>query len=693
MAPKGSRKKRARKVKTVATIAGDNEEAAPVAKNEMKVATRMTLTQLPFDILNEIYMLLHPLDLLHLARTANVFRKVLMNRQASRTMIWLPALSSIKDLPTCPTDLAEPKLINLLFENRCDSCSYTANPQSKRKGDIVWKHLTNYAQICADCDNPHFVHSMYLPEKLPEDYEYMIPDSTNSFRRSLTRPELVSWRILDKNGEEVVWYDLDAANALKKEYDRTKMGEERDLWREKKKEEMRTKLRFSKACRGFFYAQFMQEIEEECKREDALKEKRSEQIFERLSKIGYAEECRTFFQKDPKEYIAPEHVREYRRKLVPKELTDEEWTTIKDSMIEFINTAREYNARDFRAKSVLARMDKVLKPAYAKYVFSKPPNTVVLTTAEIAMMAEWREVLCTKPLEKELTSEDTAKAVAAMDAFVTSTIAIRTEAILDLVRKSKAYEGKEVTTDTLLLASTIFKCHCDDKSTYPAILTHSCHNYNFFNAEGKSKGKPEAGYATLPIGAVDVKPTNVDEEAIVEGWRDTWHSKVWVGLHSKCKFDEAAHVHMLRMLDTLGMAQSTTASEMQDLQPYIIYLDEGELMRWEKALYTCKAHKKDGPDHKCFAKLENPEHIAEAQALEATRQKSPNPSCFHCGNNVVRMMYQWEPGCDDSIACHMKEHCGIEHPDGPEALKAYSDSFRLYQYEEMWISREEAILI
>ncbi|KAF6757008.1 hypothetical protein DFP72DRAFT_892921 [Ephemerocybe angulata] len=672
MPPKGSRKKRTRQTKVVTTNAGGNEEAAPVAlKNDStsKVATRMTLAGLPLDLLSEIYALLHPVDLLQLARMSKVFRKVLMNRQASRKMIWLPALASIRGLPPCPKDLAEPRYINLLLESTCDVRPPTSLPT--RLGDPNSKTSDG-------CDYLNFMHSNKLPNGLPEDFETMVPASCYTFRRSLSRPGLVSGGVADKNREEVFLYDLDAVKVLKEEYDLTKKAKEHKLWMERKQKEMRTKIQFYKECTEFLQAQIEEEREAEHKHMEALKDKRSEQIFKKLPKIGYTEECRTFFELNPKEYMAPEHVREYCRKLVPKELTDEEWPVIKDSMVAFMKTAREHNSRNFKAKVVLARMDKLLKPAYTKYVFSKPPNTVVLTTAEITMMPEWREVLCTKPLDKELTSEDSAKAVAAMDSFVTSTIAIRTEELLDLVRKSKAYEGKEVMTDTLLLASTIFKCHCDNKSTYPDILTHSCHNYNFFNAEGKSNGKPEAGY-----------------EVIVEGWRDTWHSKVWVGLHSKCKFDEDAHELMLEMLDTLGMARSTTSTEMQDLQPYIVVLDPKGLkgMRWEKALYNCKHHKKAELNHKCFAKLEDAGHITKAQALEASRQRSPNPSCFHCTNNIVHMMYQWEAGCDDSIASHLMEHCGIEHPDGPDGLKAYSDSFRLYQEEAWWIAEEEDIQV
>ncbi|KAF5341665.1 hypothetical protein D9611_002142 [Ephemerocybe angulata] len=392
MPPKGSRKKRTRQTKAVTGNAAGNEEAAPVAlKNDStsKVATGVTLTGLPFDLLSEIYALLHPVDLLQLARTSKVFRKVLMNRQASRKMIWLPALASIRGLPPCPKDLAEPRYINLLLESTCDGCSVTASRSSINTR--VWKHLTNYSQTCGGpggCDFPNFVHPHELPDDLPEDFETMVPASCYTFRRSLSRPELVTWRLADKNGDEVLLYDLDAVKALKEEYDLTKKGKARELWIERKKEEMRTKFQFFKACKDFLQTQIEEEREAEHKRMEALKDKRSEQIFKKLSEIGYAEECRTFFELNPKEYMAPEHVREYRRKLVPKELTDEEWPLIKESMVAFMKTAREHNSRNFKAKAVLARMDKMLKPAYAKYVFSKPPNTVVLTTAEISMMPE-----------------------------------------------------------------------------------------------------------------------------------------------------------------------------------------------------------------------------------------------------------------------------------------------------------------
>ncbi|KAF5341658.1 hypothetical protein D9611_002145 [Ephemerocybe angulata] len=304
MPPKGSRKKRTRQTKAVTGKAVGNEEAAPVVlRNDStsKVATRVTLTGLPFDLLSEIYALLHPVDLLQLARTSKVFRKVLMNRQASRKMIWMPALASIRGLPPCPKDLAEPRYINLLLESTCDGCSVTASRSSINTR--VWKHLTNYSQTCGGpggCDFPNFVDPHELPDDLPEDFETMVPASCYTFRRSLSRPELVTWRLADKNGDEVLLYDLDAVKALKEEYDLTKKGKARELWIERKKEEMRTKFQFFKACRDFLQTQIEEERE------------------------------------------------------------------------------AEHNAR----------MDKLLKPAYAKYVFSKPPNTVVLTTAEISMMPE-----------------------------------------------------------------------------------------------------------------------------------------------------------------------------------------------------------------------------------------------------------------------------------------------------------------
>jgi hypothetical protein len=91
------------------------------------------LTEVPLDILFEvrggffvslalielgqIFSHLHPLDLLHLARTTQAFRALLMRRSA--TSVWKATIANIEGLPVCPPDLNEPQYVNLAFDDHC----------------------------------------------------------------------------------------------------------------------------------------------------------------------------------------------------------------------------------------------------------------------------------------------------------------------------------------------------------------------------------------------------------------------------------------------------------------------------------------------------------------------------------------------------------------------------------------------
>ena len=65
----------------------------------------------------QIFGHLHPLDLLHLARTTKAFRRVLMHRSA--ISVWKAARATIPGLPDCPPELSEPQWANLAFDPQC----------------------------------------------------------------------------------------------------------------------------------------------------------------------------------------------------------------------------------------------------------------------------------------------------------------------------------------------------------------------------------------------------------------------------------------------------------------------------------------------------------------------------------------------------------------------------------------------
>jgi hypothetical protein len=65
----------------------------------------------------QIFGHLHPLDLLHLARTTKAFRRVLMHRSA--ISVWKTARATVPGLPDRPPEMSEPQWANLAFDPQC----------------------------------------------------------------------------------------------------------------------------------------------------------------------------------------------------------------------------------------------------------------------------------------------------------------------------------------------------------------------------------------------------------------------------------------------------------------------------------------------------------------------------------------------------------------------------------------------
>ncbi len=65
----------------------------------------------------QILRLLHPRDLLSLARTTKDFRALLMSR--SSASCWATSRKQIQGLPEIPENLSEPAYANLIFCNHC----------------------------------------------------------------------------------------------------------------------------------------------------------------------------------------------------------------------------------------------------------------------------------------------------------------------------------------------------------------------------------------------------------------------------------------------------------------------------------------------------------------------------------------------------------------------------------------------
>lgn len=147
-------------------------------------------------------------------------------------------------------------------------------------------------------------------------------------------------------------------------------------------------------------------------------------------------------------------------------------------MIYFMENKRAYRLELDRIAAMVGRIEKWFKPAFVRFMYSQPPSTTVPTAAELALMPEWRRALLPKSLEEELSEDDITDTVTKIPASAEKIRLWKTEQLKEIVHKSKVYKGREVTDDTLALASTIFRCAmCKQCYTYTTAFVHRC-NYD-----------------------------------------------------------------------------------------------------------------------------------------------------------------------------------------------------------------------
>ena len=76
----------------------------------------------------QIFTFMHPRDLLNLARTSKPFRAFLMSRSAKS--VWRASMERIEGLPKCPSHMAEPAFVNLLFFSHCHVSPFVFQPKN-----------------------------------------------------------------------------------------------------------------------------------------------------------------------------------------------------------------------------------------------------------------------------------------------------------------------------------------------------------------------------------------------------------------------------------------------------------------------------------------------------------------------------------------------------------------------------------
>ncbi|KAK0231404.1 hypothetical protein IW262DRAFT_1262338 [Armillaria fumosa] len=97
--------------------ASDTTSKPCAAKRRRLKGSLQRVSDIPLDILLEIFSHLDPHDLLHLCRTSKSLRAILLDRSA--LSVWKRARRNLENLPGILDVLSEPHYASLLFDKFC----------------------------------------------------------------------------------------------------------------------------------------------------------------------------------------------------------------------------------------------------------------------------------------------------------------------------------------------------------------------------------------------------------------------------------------------------------------------------------------------------------------------------------------------------------------------------------------------
>ncbi|KAF8061649.1 hypothetical protein FPV67DRAFT_1673269 [Lyophyllum atratum] len=425
--------KKARKVRG----SKPDAEGSKPKKTRGKQGRLEQITEMPLDILFEIFAHLTPYDLLNLSRTSKPLRNILMHR--SSTYVWKNVRSRIVDLPECPKDLSEPQYANLIFYPYCHFCLKAQVPSKA----INWYTRT---RSCKKCIPDNFVtYGAAGDYGVPISF---VPSIDLSSKRWPAQGYCL--RTLRRYQAEMQSLDDSALKewciAKRTEYEaRMQHGSECAVWNRNRSEERSNEL-------------------------ENIRQRRYEAIKEKLSHLGWGEEITKLEEADDIEYdLLSDH------KLVkqPRELTDRIWGNIEAPLIDFMEKTKVQRLETSR-RATIRKRGKVLSETLQKYALSQPLHTVLPSVADLAILPDFRSVIEDTPIDQLVVEDHFKQAMVDIPSIVTAWRKSKDEQLVAIM-KSNPETDTEVTEATLRLATTFFRCnHCRREITYPRVLVHRC---------------------------------------------------------------------------------------------------------------------------------------------------------------------------------------------------------------------------
>ncbi|KAF5372844.1 hypothetical protein D9758_001536 [Tetrapyrgos nigripes] len=541
----GSRKKK-RVPEEASTGQGQRgRQKKAVAREHKRVRGRRGLlqqlvTEVPIELILEVFKYLDPLDILHLSRTSKDLRGILMSRSSAD--IWEAARANVEDLPPLPSDLNEPQYASLAFDSFCHNCM--------RNGceNIIWQARV---RLCVKCIPDVFCPWPEIAERFPvmaEDSE--LEEVCHIVIRLCTlhldcELEHINspWRdceraFLPSDAEEIIKDFLSRLNDKDFLHDW-------EAWLKAQNNHIMTIRKHALDCVRWHQSR----IEERLDKLAEAKRKRREAIIEKLDELGLGNTARRLED----EYGDPFS----RHKLVnqSRQLSERVWNNIKEPLVELLTEQKiRHEGKDRVA---------LLKNTFEGHRNSTDPSLPVPTFGDAVLNHLHDDLYEVVPGQMDGLIRE--RLLERLPLFFSEWRAKAERKVLDILQKKVS----TATLSDLDLAKTMFHCmKCNERIWYTDLFRHPCAADFFWSEQYPDCDLPKNACNNL--------------------FRGPWLDDIF-------EYAPKASRKMTRILEACGMDPSTTTLDDLHIQnPMMECMSclgpspeadcERVFMRWDRAV-------------------------------------------------------------------------------------------------------------
>ncbi|THU81981.1 hypothetical protein K435DRAFT_766953, partial [Dendrothele bispora CBS 962.96] len=426
-----------------------------VDKRFKKVRGRLGLlhklaTEMPLDVIFEIFGHLEPLDILRLSRTSRDLRNLLTSRSSEH--VWRNARLNVEELPSLPTDLNEIQYAKLVFDAICQVCGTHCH-------SVYWDCRIRCCQKCARqtllprhelCEGL----SPTMRMDIEKFIEYVPSDHIRSKRGATQEIFLPSaFQMISNDYEQKVKVLNDKGESVDDE-------EKLAAWRLSMDTKRAEHQHYTCLCERWGTLKSLSRSYELLQ----LRDQRKNQIEARLIESGWGPEL-----EHPIFEGCSSNLWDHKLIDQARPLTDRTWNQIAPTLFAWLQPIR-----NSRIKAVLKSRYLALKKCYDNYIFQQnlrksgyPP------LGDVIQSLIGHDIIFKTPYDQTLPEDAFDEELKKLPEFIEDWKRRKTQELVEILQK----DIPEAAMDTLGLAKIVFVCEsCDDFIWYPEVFQHRCYS-------------------------------------------------------------------------------------------------------------------------------------------------------------------------------------------------------------------------